>query len=86
MMASPGGGQPLACTDHGLGGPWAPLGVATWRTFNSAAAARADMPANSARTDAMAFARATASTRRVSLISGSRGPPSLTVVVGPRLL
>ena len=38
--------------DHG-----APLGVSTWRAFNSAATARADMPVNSERIGAMARAR-----------------------------
>ena len=35
--------------DHG-----APLGVSTWRAFNSAATERADIPANSERIGAMA--------------------------------
>src|SRR5271154_900437 len=59
--------------DHG-----APLGVSTRRAFNSAAAARADIPANSERIGAMARARSRAPACRVSLIAGSRGPPSLT--------
>jgi hypothetical protein len=42
--------------DHG-----APLGVSTWRAFNSAATARADMPVNSERIGAMARARSRAS-------------------------
>ena len=59
--------------DHG-----APLGVSTWRAFNSAATERADIPANSERIGAMARARSRAAACRVSLIPGSRGPPSLT--------
>jgi len=41
--------------DHG-----APLGVPTWRAFNSAAAARADIPANSERIGVMACRTITA--------------------------
>ena len=52
--------------DHG-----APLGVSTWRAFNSAATERADIPANSERIGAMARARSRAPACRVSLIAGS---------------
>ena len=41
--------QPLARPNDSLGGNGAPLGVPTWRAFNAAAAARADIPANSER-------------------------------------
>ena len=56
----------------------APVGVSTWRAFNSVATARADIPANSERIGAMARARSAAPACRISLIAGSRGPPSLT--------
>jgi hypothetical protein len=52
----------------------APLGVSTLRAFNSAAAARADMPPNSERTGAMARARSRATAWRVPLMAGKRGP------------
>src|ERR1700722_8365500 len=47
--------------DHG-----APLGVPTWRAFNSAAAARADMPPNSDNTGAIPRASSSATTRRMT--------------------
>jgi hypothetical protein len=63
--------------DHG-----APLGVSTWRAFNSAASERADIPANSERIGAMARARSSAPACRVSLIAGSRRAAELDA---PRL-
>ena len=54
--------------DHG-----APLGVSTWRVFNSAATERADIPANSERIGAMARARSRAPPVAFRLISGNRG-------------
>ena len=55
----------MVLADHG-----APLGVSIFRAFSSAAAALADMLANSDRIGAMARARATESTRRDLLIAG----------------
>ena len=63
----------MVLADHG-----APLGVSILRAFSSAAADLADMLANSDRIGAMARARTMESTRRVSLIAGSLGPPSFT--------
>ena len=53
--------------DHG-----APVGVAMPRAFNSAAIALADLPASSARTGAMACARAVASACRAAELHSAR--------------